>query len=114
MADFEGLPDSRTSLHGLTDEGDEAWLIRGIAGKLYRCPGRHGEVAIGDDHVIVQYVRRLGGTDHHHGHRRCAQELLVPDLRRVERVSARESTRGRLESRGRIPAGRRRRPRRGR
>jgi hypothetical protein len=110
MTAFEGLPDSRTSLKGLTDEGDEAWLIRGIAGKLYRCPGCHGEVAIGDDHVIVQYVRRLGGTEHHHWHRRCVEELLVPALSGVERVSASESKRGRLESRGRVPAGLRRRP----
>jgi hypothetical protein len=104
-----GLPDSRTSLVGLTDEGDETWLIRGVAGKLYRCPGCHGEVGIGSDHVIVQYVRRIGGTDHHHWHRRCAEELLVPELRRVRQVSATQSSPGRLESRGRRPAGRRRR-----
>ena len=42
MSSFEGLPDTRTSLRGLTDEGHEAWLIRSIAGKLYRCPGCHG------------------------------------------------------------------------
>ena len=41
MTEFEGLPDSRTSLRGLTEEGHEAWLIRAVAGKLYRCPGYH-------------------------------------------------------------------------
>lgn len=104
---FEGLPDRRHSLRGLTDEGDEAWLIRGIAAKLYRCPGCHGAIEIGADHVIVQYVRRVGGTDHHHWHRRCTEEILVPSLRKLARVTAKESGRSRLESRGRRPAGRR-------
>jgi hypothetical protein len=108
---FEGLPDSRTSLFGLTDEGDEAWLSRGIAGKLYRCPGCHGEIDIGADHVIVHYVRRLGGSDHHHWHRRCAEETLVGELRSVRRVSPGESSQDMLSRRGRRPAGHRRRPR---
>lgn len=95
------LPDARTSLRGLTEEGDEAWLIRGIAGKLYRCPGCHGDIEIGARHVVVQFVRRIGGTDHHHWHERCAVELLIPDLRNLRRVSATESRRGRLEARGR-------------
>lgn len=107
MDDFEGLPDSRTSLVGLTDEGDEAWLIRDIARKLYRCPGCHSDVEIGADHVVVHYVRRIGGGDHHHWHRRCAEEILLGELRRVRRVSASESSRGRLEARSRRPAGRR-------
>jgi hypothetical protein len=88
-ADLEGLPDSRTSLRGLTDEGDEAWLIRGISGKLYRCPGCHGEVAIGAEHVIVHYVRRVGGTDHHHWHRDCVERILAPGLRGLRRVRGR-------------------------
>jgi hypothetical protein len=106
---YEGLPDKRSSLVGLTDEGDEAWLIRGIAGKLYRCPGCHGEVEIGADHVIVHYVRRLGGGDHHHWHRRCSEEILVGDLRSLRKVSAAESARHRIDDRARRPAGRRRR-----
>ena len=108
---FEGLPDKRHSLVGHTDEGDEAWLSRGISTKLYRCPGCHGSLDIGADHVIVHYVRRLGGTDHHHWHRRCAEEILVRDLRGVRRVNASESSRGRIADRGRRPAGRRRKPR---
>ena len=75
MSELEGMPDTRTSLHGLTEEGHEAWLIRGIAGKLYRCPGCHGEIPIGAEHVVVHYLRRAGGSDHHHWHRRCAEEL---------------------------------------
>ena len=102
---MRGLPDSRHSLRGLTAEGDEAWLIRDISRKLYRCPGCHGEIEIGADHVVVHYVRRAGGSNHHHWHRGCAEELLVPELRRVSRVSAAESSRGRLESRARRPAG---------
>jgi hypothetical protein len=107
-AEFQGLPDARTSLRGLTDEDDEAWLARAISGKLYRCPGCHGEIPIGAEHVVVHYVRRLGGTDHHHWHRECVERVLVPQLRGLRRVSARESTPGRLGARGRRPAGRRR------
>lgn len=107
--DLDGLPSTRWSLQGLTEEGDEAWLIRGIARKLYRCPGCHGELEVGVEHTIVQYVRRLGGTDHHHWHRRCAEELLIPELDRVKRVPAAESSQDRLQARGRLKAGRRRR-----
>jgi hypothetical protein len=109
MSSTAGLPSTRWSLRGTTDEGDEAWLIRGVSRKLYRCPGCHGEIQIGEDHTIVQYVHRLGGTEHHHWHRRCAEEILVPTLRGVRRVPAGESTRSKLEARGRVKAGRRRR-----
>ena len=115
MEDWSDLPDTRTSLRGLTAEGDEAWLIRGVSQKLYRCPGCHGEVSIGADHVIVQHVRRAGGTEHSHWHRRCVEEILVHDLRSIRRVSATESRRDKLEARGRAKPGRRRRDlRRGR
>jgi hypothetical protein len=111
MGGYDDLPDTRTSLVGHTDEGDEAWLIRSISQKLYRCPGCGGAIEIGGDHVVVQYVRRLGGTEHQHWHRRCASEILVGQLRAVRSVSAAESQRPKLEARGRRPAGRRRRPR---
>jgi hypothetical protein len=111
MQGFEGLPDTRTSLFATTDGGDEVWLIRSIAQKLYRCPGCHGEIPIGTDHVVVQYVRRLGGTEHHHWHRRCSEEILVGQLFGVRRVSADQAQRGKLEARGQRPAGRRQRPR---
>ena len=107
-ADLSGLPDKRWSLRGLTEEGDEAWLIRGISRKLYRCPACHGEIEIGSEHVVVQYVFRLGGTEHHHWHRRCAEELLVSELSQIKRVPTSESSQSRLEQRGRRPAGRRR------
>ena len=109
MSAHAGLPSVRWSLRGLTDEGDEAWLIRGIAGKLYRCPGCHGDIPIGTEHTVVQYVLRLGGTEHHHWHRRCAEEMLIPDLRELKRVAAAESSQAKLEHRGRRPSGRRRR-----
>lgn len=105
--DLAGLPDKRWSLRGLTEEGDEAWVIRGISRKLYRCPACHGEIEIGSEHVVVQYVFRLGGTEHHHWHRRCAEELLIPDLREVRRVPVGESAQSKLEARGRHPSGRR-------
>ena len=109
MSEHAGLPSIRWSLRGLTEEGDEAWLIRGIAQKLYRCPGCHGEIEIGTEHTVVQFVRRLGGTDHHHWHRQCAEELLISELSAIKKVPASESTRPRLEKRGRVKSGRRRR-----
>ncbi|MGH2975286.1 MAG: hypothetical protein ACRDLL_10525 [Solirubrobacterales bacterium] len=109
MGDLAGLPDKRWSLRGTTEEGDEAWLIRGISRKLYRCPACHGEIEIGSDHVVVQYVFRLGGTEHHHWHRRCAEELLVGELSQVKKVPTTESSQSKLEQRGRRPSGRRRR-----
>jgi hypothetical protein len=111
MAAYDDLPDTRTSLVGLTDEGDEAWLIRAISQKLYRCPGCGRAIEIGGDHVVVQYVRRLGGTEHQHWHRRCSSEILAGQLRGLRPVNAAESQRGKLQARGRRPAGRRRRPR---
>jgi cytochrome c1 len=108
MADLSGLPDKRWSLRGITEEGDEAWLIRGISRKLYRCPACHGEIEIGSEHVVVQYVFRLGGTEHHHYHRRCTEELLIGELNDVRRVPVGESAQSKLEQRGRRPSGRRR------
>jgi hypothetical protein len=107
VGDFAGLPSKRWSLRGSTEEGDEAWLIRGISRKLYRCPACHGEIEIGSEHVVVKYVFRLGGTEHHHWHRQCAEELLVPDLRQLQRVPVSESSQPRLEKRGKRPSGRR-------
>jgi cytochrome c1 len=109
LADLDGLPDKRWSLRGITEEGDEAWLIRGISRKLYRCPACHGEIEIGTEHVVVQYVFRLGGTEHHHWHRRCAEELLVGELADVRRVPTSASEQSKLERRGRRPSGRRHR-----
>jgi cytochrome c1 len=108
LADLSGLPDKRWSLRGITEEGDEAWLIRGISRKLYRCPACHGEIEIGSEHVVVQYVFRLGGTEHHHWHRRCAEELLIGELSDVRRVPTSESGQSKLERRGKYPSGRRR------
>jgi hypothetical protein len=111
MSELAGLPSPRWSLRGLDEEGHEVWVIRGISRKLYHCPGCHGDIEIGAEHTIVQFVRRLGGTDHHHWHRRCAEEILIPGLRGLRRVPAGESTQGKLEARGRRPAGKRRRTR---
>ena len=67
MSAHQGLPDTRLEPPRPDRGGDEAWPIR-ISQKLYRCPGCHGEIPIGSEHVVVQYVRRLGGTEHHHWH----------------------------------------------
>ncbi|MGB7587319.1 MAG: hypothetical protein WBM00_01280 [Solirubrobacterales bacterium] len=107
MSSHAGLPSIRWSLRGYTDEGDEAWLIRSIARKLYRCPGCHGEIQIGSAHTVVQYVLRVGGTEHHHWHGKCAEELLLPDLRDLKRVPASQSSQSKLEARGRQRPGRR-------
>lgn len=104
---YDHLPDSRQSLLGLSSEGDEAWLIRGISQKIYTCPGCRGVIGIGDDHVVVQSVLAAGGTEHQHWHRRCAHEILVPQLRRLKPVNAGEAGRKKLERRGRRPAGKR-------
>lgn len=109
MAGAAELPSKRWSLRGFTEEGEEAWVIRGISRKLYRCPACHGDIEIGSEHAVVQYVYRLGGTEHHHWHLRCAGELLLPELRELRRVSVSESSQARLQERGRRPAGRRRR-----
>lgn len=105
---LEGLPDTRRSLHGLNTQGDEVWLIRGISQKLYRCPGCGGAVEIGADHVIVQRLGRVGGSEHQHWHRGCAERVAL-ELRQLKAVSALESTPERLGQRGRAKAGRRRR-----
>lgn len=113
--EFEGLPSARTSLRGLTAAGDEAWLIRGIARKLYRCPGCGRAIDVGAEHVIVQRVGRGGGTEHGHWHRACAEDGPMLELRQLRKVAALESTPARLQERGRTKPGRRRRQmRRGR
>jgi hypothetical protein len=101
------LPDSRQSLLGTDADGDEVWLIRGIAQKQYTCPGCYGDVEIGEDHVIAQTIHRIGGTEHRHWHRGCALRTLAPSLRRLKPVNARESGREKLERRGKRPAGKR-------
>ena len=103
------LPSKRWSLRGTDAEGNEVWLIRSFGAKLYRCPGCHGDIPIGAEHTVVQYVLPLGGTEHHHWHRQCAAERLVPDLRNARQVPASESSRSKLEQRGRKPSGRRKR-----
>ena len=111
MNQFQGLPNRKTSLTGHTDEGDEIWIILSISQKFYKCLGCKGEINIGDEHVVVQYVGKYGGTEHSHWHQRCAEEILFYQVRGMRKVSSKESSRDRLESRGRRPAGRRRRPR---
>ena len=111
MSRFAGLPDRRQSLTGVTDQGDEVWFIRSISQKLYRCGCCYDSIEPGDEHVVVQYLLRSGGSEHSHWHRRCTEEVLIPSTRGLRAVSASESSRNRLESRGRKPPGRRRKPR---
>jgi hypothetical protein len=83
------LPDSRHDVTALDANGYDVRLQRNIAGKLYRCPGCHGEIPIGDDHVLVLTPESVDGYTHHHWHSRCAEELLLPELQRAQRVSNR-------------------------
>ena len=111
MQDLSGLPDRRRSLTGHTDDGDEIWVIRSISQKLYNCGGCRGAIQPGDEHVVVQYLARAGGTEHSHWHHRCAVEILYPSTRGLRPVSAQASSRKKLEARGKRPSGRRRKPR---
>lgn len=114
-SEFEGLPSTRTSLKGLTSDGSEAWLIRGISQKLYRCPGCGKAIDVGAEHVIVQTIYRGGGSEHQHWHRSCAEEGPMLELRQLRAVSAQESSQGRLAERsGQRPGRRRKNMRRGR
>lgn len=111
MSSLSGLPNRRQSLTGYTADGDEIWIIRSISQKFYKCQGCYDSIEVGAEHVVVQYIGRLGGTEHSHWHQRCAEEILYPQSRSLRPVSAKESSRGNLEKRGRRPSGRRRRPR---
>jgi hypothetical protein len=86
---FHVLPDTRHDVVGVDSDGHRLRLTRDIARKLYRCPGCHGDIAIGDEHVVVIQSEPQDGYDHHHWHTRCTEEILLPDLRRGQRVSAR-------------------------
>lgn len=92
---FEGLPDRSRDLAGVDDRGDEIRLIRGVSQKLYRCGCCKDAIEPGDDHVIVQYRFRKGGSEHSHWHRRCALEVLVPQLRGLKVASTTGSGRRR-------------------
>jgi len=111
MNSFSGLPNRRQSLTGYTEDGDEIWIIRSISQKFYKCQGCYDSIEVGDEHVVVQYIGRIGGTEHSHWHRRCAEEILFNQTRGLRTVPANESRRDRLEARGRRPSGKRRRPR---
>lgn len=110
MSRFIGLPDRRQSLTGVTDQGDQIWLIRSISQKLYRCGCCHDSIQPGDDHVVVQYFFRSGGREHSHWHRRCVEEVLLSSTRALKAVSASEAPRaGSGSSDRRSRGGRRRR-----
>ena len=111
MRSLSGLPNRRQSLTGFTADGDEIWIIRSISQKFYNCQGCYQSIEVGAEHVVVQYIARIGGTEHSHWHQRCAEEILYPQSRSLRPVAAKESSRDKLEKRGRRPSGMRRRPR---
>ncbi len=73
MSESGGQPSKRWSLRGRDEEGNEVWLIRSFGQKLYRCPGCHGDIEIGTEHTVVQYVLAA---------RRHRTPPLAPALRR--------------------------------
>jgi len=95
---LDGLPDRRKDLVGTDDRGDEIRLIRGISQKLYRCGCCRDAIEPGDDHVIVQYRFRTGGSEHSHWHRKCALEILAPQLCGLKAAGAGESRSGPIRS----------------
>jgi hypothetical protein len=95
----DDLPNTRHSLVGTGDEGEEVWLIRSVARKLYRCPFCRGEVPIGSDHVVVRYSHPAREVKHVHWHRDCVDEGLRPRLRSLRQVPAAASTERALGSR---------------
>jgi len=111
MRSLSGLPNRRQSLTGFTADGDEIWIIRSISQKFYNCQGCYEPIEVGAEHVVVQYIARIGGTEHSHWHQRCAEEILYRQSRNLRPVAAKESSRDKLEKRGKRPSGRRRRPR---
>ncbi len=80
-----GCPDKRWSLRGTDGRGrrglaDPRHLAQALP--LPGLPRRDRDRQ--PSTPIVQYVLRLGGTEHHHWHRRCAEEMLIPELREAE------------------------------
>ena len=72
---------------GRDADGRRVVLSRSISASLYRCPSCHGEITIGDDHVLVRYPD-AEEWDHHHWHRGCVEEMLLGELRAVKRIGA--------------------------
>lgn len=97
----ETAPSKRWSLRGYDEEGNEVLLIRNFGRKLYRCPACRGDIPIGTEHTVVQYVFPHGDTEHHHWHRRCVEELLIQDLRDIKKIPAAQSSQSRFRERDR-------------
>jgi hypothetical protein len=72
---METLPNRRHSLEGETYEGARLRMVYTIARKLYRCPGCHLSVEIGDGHTLVHYLS-ADPAYYQHWHRTCAAELI--------------------------------------
>jgi hypothetical protein len=96
---YEDLPDSRSSLVGVGDEGEEVVLIRSVARKLYRCPGCRGEVPIGSEHIVVRRSHPAREIRHTHWHRTCVDDQLRYGLRQLRPIPAAQSTEAALERR---------------
>jgi len=88
------LPSRKLSLSGRYENGDWAYLSRGIGRKLYRCPCCQGIIDIGEEHTIVSLVKVDKGSqyDHHHLHSQCAQQEILPRLHGVKEILPKQTT----------------------
>ena len=102
MGELAGLPSIRWSLRGLDEEGDEAWLIRGISRKLYRCPGCHGEIEIGAEHTSSSTCCGSAAPSITTGTGAAPKSCWSPSCASVKRVPASESRA--VQARGARPA----------
>jgi len=93
------MPSRRTSVRGVTYEGERLELEASVAKKLYRCPACRGYIAIGAEHVFVRYPEADEAWDHEHWHRACVQDKLLRTLAEARTVPAAKAPKGRRRRR---------------
>ena len=82
------MPSRRHSLQGVDHDGLKVLLVASISKELYRCPGCGRGIAVGTDHVIVEFPGEGRNTFHQHWHTACARDGIVRQLRSVHPVPA--------------------------
>ena len=82
------MPDRRHSLRAVDLDGRTVVLAASVSKELYRCPGCRESIAVGADHVIVEYPDEESAAYHQHWHRSCAQTGILRNLRSTHKVPA--------------------------
>ena len=72
------------------------FLFRSIAKKLYHCGWCSGDIAIGEEHVLLAYARNSQTYDHHHLDRSCVQNRLLPSLTNLRILKVEEASKAAL------------------